>query len=433
MKKTLLRIILASVCGAITCFAENATPPNVVMILSDDQGYADYSFMNHEMVQTPRIDRLASESLVYTRGYVATAVCCPSLSTMLTGLYPHQHRTTGNDPLLGTSRQPWIDFFGSLPQLPRLLSENGYLTLHTGKYWHANPEEVSGFTDSMGETWRHGSKYSLSIGRETMKPIYDLIEKAQDQSKPFMVWYAPFMPHTPHTPPQRLEDKYVAMGAGRESKYYAMCEWFDETCGDLLDHLDEKGLSDNTIIVYICDNGWGSLGKGSVKASPYELGVRTPIMIKWAGKVSPHTDDEHLASNIDLMPTVLAACGLDVPAELPGISLLDHTAVSKRKNLFLETFTHDMLDVDQPEAGLRARSYVDREWKLTLWQNPHPSLDVKVWQMDAPAETVELFNLKDDPMERNNLADQNPEKVSELTKQLNAWWNPVTNASQAKQ
>ncbi len=398
--------------------------PNVVMILSDDQGYADYSFMGHAMIDTPRIDRLASESLVYERGYVTTAVCCPSLSTMLTGLYPHQHGTTGNDPLPGIRRTPWVATFRSMPQLPRMLTENGYLTLHTGKYWHTNPR-VSGFTDSMGETFRHGSPYSLSIGRDTMQPIYDFIQKAQDQEKPFMVWYAPFLPHTPHTPPERLEKKYVAMGAGAQAKYYAMCEWFDETCGDLLDHLDAKGLSDNTIILYICDNGWGSLGQGSVKASPYELGVRTPIMIKWPGRVKARIDKENLASNIDLLPTVLAACGVEVPGGLPGIDLLDHEAVSKRKHLFLENFTHDMLDIDRPAAGLRARSFVSRDWKLTVWRQPHPSLDIKGWQMDAPEETVELFNLRDDPMERNNLAELNPEKVKELKQQLDAWWNPI--------
>lgn len=399
--------------------------PNVVLILSDDQGYADYSFMGHEMIETPRLDRLASQSLLYERGYVTTALCSPSLSTMLTGLYPHQHRTTGNDPVPGTSREPWVASFRSMPQLPELLKHSGYRSLHTGKYWYGKPE-VSGFTDSMGETNRHGSKYSLSIGRETMQPIWEFIEKAQDQSKPFMIWYAPFMPHTPHTPPKRLEAKYTAMGAGAQAKYYAMCEWFDESCGELLDHLDEKGLSDNTIVIYICDNGWGSLGKGSVKCSPYELGVRTPIMIRWPGRVAAQVDSENLASNLDLVPTVLAACGIEIPEAMAGIDLLDRDAVAKRKHLFLESFTCDMLDVEDPIAALCARSYVDREWKLNVWRQPHPLLETKSWQMDIPEQKVELFHIKDDPLGRNNLALENPEKVKALRKQLDAWWNPIS-------
>jgi uncharacterized sulfatase len=410
--------------NATTGLAGNAGQPNVVLILSDDQGYADYSFMGHEIIQTPRIDKLAEQSLVYTRGYVTTGVCCPSISTMLTGLYPHQHRTTGNDPLRGTPRSPWISHFRNMPQLPRLMAEQGYLSLCTGKYWHSNPK-VSGFTDSMGETGRHGSAYSLSIGRDTMQPIWDFIQKAQDEEKPFMVWYAPFMPHTPHTPPERLEKKYADLGAGSQAKYYAMCEWFDETCGVLLDHLDEKGLTDNTIIMYICDNGWGSYGKGSVKASPYELGVRTPIMIKWPGKVAAKMDKDNLASNLDMLPTVLAACGIDVPDEAEGINLLDHDAVAKRKSLFLENFAHDMLDVDDPVAPLRARSVVSKDWKLTIWREPHPSMATMVWQMDIPEVKTELFDLRNDPLDRNNLAEQNPEKVKELTKILAAWWNPV--------
>ena len=423
MKNTFLKFLSALVLCAGFTGAEQSSAPNVVLILSDDQGFADYSFMGHELIETPRIDKLASQSLVYKRGYVTTAVCCPSISTMLTGLYPHQHRTTGNDPLPGTSRQPWIDFFRDCPQLPRLLGEKGYLSLQTGKYWHEKPE-VSGFTDSMGDTLRHGSDYSLSIGRETMQPIYDFIAKAEDQSKPFMVWYAPFMPHTPHTPPKRLEDKYAALGAKHQSKYYAMCEWFDESCGALLDHLDEKGLTDNTIIVYICDNGWGSLDKGSVKASPHELGVRTPVMIKWPGKIAAKMDEDNLASNLDVVPTILAACGVEIPSELPGLNLMDYDAVSKRKNLFLECFTHDMIAVDQPEAALRARSVVEKDWKLTVWHTPHASLGIKAWQKDTPEDRLQLFNLKDDPMQRTNLAAQHPEKVSELTRELDEWWNP---------
>lgn len=416
--------LLSAIFGAAVSFAGDPERPNVVLIISDDQGYADYSFMGHEMIQTPRLDKLASQSLVYERGYVTTGVCCPSLSTMLTGMYPHQHRTTGNDPLPGISRMPWVSFFRGMPQLPKLMSDAGYLTLQTGKYWHANPK-VSGFTDSMGETLRHGSPYSLSIGRKTMQPIWDFIQKAQDQQKPFMVWYAPFLPHMPHTPPERLEKKYVDMGAGPQAKYYAMCEWFDETCGELLDHLDEKGLGDNTVIFYICDNGWGSYGKGSVKASPYELGVRTPIMVKWPGKVAAKMDLENLASNLDLAPTVLAACGIDIPKEMEGIDLLDHDAVTARKHLFLENFAHDMLDVDDPVAPLRARSVVSKDWKLTIWRHPHPLLATKPWQMEIPTDWLQLYELQNDPLEGNNLAEANPEKVEELKKTLNAWWNPV--------
>ena len=416
----LFTLLLLCACGA---FAKQTELPNIVMILSDDQAYADYSFMGHKLIDTPRIDKLASESVVYERGYVATSVCGPSITTIITGLYSHQNGQTGNDPLSGISRKPWIEKFKECPQLPALLASKGYLSLQTGKYWHADPKN-SGFTHDMGPTLRHGSDYSLSIGRETMQPIYDFIDEAQAQNKPFLIWYAPFMPHTPHTPPKRLEDKYQALGAKGQSKYYAMCEWFDETCGKLLDYLDQKKLTDKTMIVYICDNGWGSMGRGSVKASPHEQGVRTPIMIKWPGKVSPQVDKENLASNIDIVPTILAAAGVEIPKELPGIDLLDFNAVNNRDSIFLGCFTHDMLDVNRPEAGLRARSYVGKKWKLTVWSTPDPKLDLKGWQKPTPEDEIELFDLKNDPMQKKNLANQNPEKVSKLKKEIDAWWNP---------
>ena len=101
---------------------------------------------------------------------------------------------------------------------------------------------------------RHGDS-GLIIGRQTMKPIYDFIDKAG--AKPFFVWYAPMMPHEPHNPPQRILKKYQADDRPEKlAKYYAMCEWFDETCGQLLDHLDKKKLRDNTLVIFVIDNGW---------------------------------------------------------------------------------------------------------------------------------------------------------------------------------
>ena len=427
----LSNLLAAALCCALaslysaTAQGENSPPPNVVVLISDDQGFGDYGFMGHAIIETPRLDKLASESLMFRRGYVTTALCCPSLATMLTGQYPHEHRRTGNDPLKETGKRvsEWIDYFAKQPQLPAMLRDAGYLTLHTGKYWHGDPA-VSGFTDSMGKTGRHGSEYSLSIGRETMEPVKKFLDKAGQEQKPFMIWYAPFMPHTPHTPPERLLKKYVEAGAGSQAKYYAMCEWFDETCGDVLDRIEKRGLSQNTIVLYLCDNGWGSVGKGSVKSSPYELAVRTPIMVRWPGQVKAEMNDTLLASNIDLAPTVLRACGVEPAKTMSGVNLLDRDAVTARKQLFLENFAHDMLDVHKPEASLRSRSCVEKDWKLTLWHELHPELDIKGWQMQAPAEKIQLFNLAEDPMESNNVAKDHPEKVAALTSMLNAWWNP---------
>ena len=103
---------------------------------------------------------------------------------------------------------------------------------------------------------RHGDK-GLKIGREGMQPIHDFIDLAMKEDKPFLIWYAPFLPHTPHNPPEHLLKKYTKEGREKDvAKYYAMCEWFDQTCGELTEAIDQRNLRDNTIFIYICDNGW---------------------------------------------------------------------------------------------------------------------------------------------------------------------------------
>ncbi len=389
--------------------------PNVVLIISDDQGYTDYGFMGHKAIRTPRIDKLGAESLLYTRGYVTTALCCPSLGTMLTGLYPHQHRITGNDPVRGRPREPFIERFEKCPRLPHLLARAGYVSFQSGKYWLGHYRRA-GFTDGMTVKGRHGEA-GLTIGRKTMKPVFDFIDGAHKAGKPFFLWYAPFMPHTPHNPPKRLLDKYSA--SGKAAAYYAMCEWFDETCGQLLDHLAERGLSDNTMVVYICDNGWPR----SVKGSPYELGVRTPIMVRWPPRVKPRTEEATLASSIDIVPTILAACGVTPPAEMPGLNLLDSAAMGGREAIFGENFCHDMADVDRPADSLRARTCIRGKWKLIRWQNPQPKVANRN-QTRKSAGDVELYDLAADPTEKNNVAARHGETVKALTKLLNDWWQP---------
>ncbi len=388
--------------------------PNVVLIISDDQGFPDYGFMGHNTVRTPNIDRLASQSVVFTRGYVTTALCCPSLSTLLTGLYPHQHRITGNDPVNKEERHLWYEAFEQCPRLPAILSESGYASFQTGKFWMGHYSR-GGFTDGMTTEGRHGGP-GLVIGRDTMQPIYDFIDESQKADKPFFLWYAPFLPHLPHNPPERLLKKYQS--AGENAAYYAMCEWLDETCGALFDFLEQRNLDENTVVIFLADNGWPRPFKGS----PYELGVRTPIMIRWPGHVKPQRDEEHLASNVDIVPTILSVCGLQPTAEMPGLNLLDREAVTERNTIFLENFAHDMAELDEPVQSLRARSCIQGDWKLIVWKVPQPEL--RTSGKLKPDADVELYNLKDDPFEKNNLAEAHPERVNEMKKMIDEWWNP---------
>lgn len=416
---------------------ESSTPPNVLFIISDDQAWTDYSFLGHPHIETPRIDQLASQSLTFTHGYVAAPLCRPSLATMASGLYPHQHGVTGNDPTFELDdsseqsrleqRKPWTDKIAANlyqhPTLPKILTEAGYLTLQTGKWWEGSWQDGS-FTHGMTHgdpkrDGRHGDE-GLKIGREGLQPIYDLIDTAQTTGKPFFIWYAPFLPHSPHTPPKELEEKYLAVApTPAVARYWAMCEWFDQTVGQLMDHLDQKGLSEETLVVYVCDNGWiqdpdrPNRYAPRSKRTPYEMGIRTPIMYSWPGKIEPKMDTTTLAGSIDIAPTILTALGLNPPAEMAGLNALDPAALSQRKYLFSEAYEHDVADVSQPTQSLQYRIAINYPWKLIV---PDPRT--------MPEAEVELFNIQEDPHETRNLAKEETARLTEMARVLDEWWKP---------
>lgn len=433
-----LSLVLALACAAVSSasasFAgEAASPtkrPNVVVIISDDHAWTDYGFMGHPQIKTPRLDRLASESLTFTRGYVPSSLCCPSLASIISGLYPHQNKVTSNDPPRPAGVKPaefyrsqaflrgrelMNQFMDAAPALPRTLGANGYVSLQTGKWWQGDFRR-GGFTHGMTQGGRHGDE-GLKIGRETMQPIVDFIGMAQQERKPFFLWYAPMMPHTPHTPPERLLAKYRDKAPTLPvAKYWAMCEWFDETCGQLLDHLDKSGVADNTIVVYVADNGWLQEPNAEryaerSKQSPNEGGLRTPIMIRWPGKVKPQRSDD-LAMSIDLAPTLLRATGLKPSGEMQGVNLLDERSRGKRKTIYGECFTHDAVDLSRPASSLRWRWAIDGDWKLIL---PAPQ--------NEPARKRELYQVSNDPYEKTDLAASEPKRVERMTRMIDEWWD----------
>ena len=395
--------------------------PNVVLIISDDQAWTDFGFMGHDVIRTPRLDRLASEGAVFTRGYVPTSLCRASLATIISGLFPHQHAITSNDPPPGTDRTLMLPHMSGLDTLPRRLARRGYLSQQTGKWWEGN-YALGGFTHGMthGDP-KHGGRHGdvgLDIGRKGLQPIFDFI--AHRDNRPFFLWYAPLLPHDPHNPPMDILKKYTAPDRPLKlARYWAMCEWFDQTCGELLDHLDQQGLRDNTLVVFVVDNGWiqqtgdkrttrGWFAPKS-KLSPYDGGVRTPIILRLPGRIKP-ARYETLASSVDLAPTILSACGAKVPAPMPGINLLDvcDGRPPARDTVFGEIFTHNAKDIDRPAANLTHRWCVQGRWKLIL--------------NDARDGEAELYDLQTDPTETQNLASRHADVVRRLTARINHWW-----------
>ena len=421
-------------------------PPNIVLILSDDQAWTDYSFMGHTEIATPNLDKLARQSALFRRGYVPTALCRPSLMTIITGRYAHQHGVTGNDPSpkyakRGTEKnnQQRAELIGNVdkyPTIAKLLADQGYQCHQSGKWWEGNFKR-GGFTHGMTRGFpepggRHGDD-GLKIGREGIEPVTEFIDGAVAAEKPFFVWYAPYMPHFPHQPPERLLKKYKDKVESESlAKYYAMCEWFDETCGQLVDHLDAKNLRENTLIVYVCDNGWiqNPKSRGYMprsKQTPYEGGIRTPISFCWPGKIAP-SDRPELCSSIDLAPTLLAAAGIEVDSlpsldSLPGLNLLPALMEEQRidrDTLFGETFAHDIADVNNPEASLMYRWCIAGKWKLLLTYDGEAYSNAK--KFPRTDMRPQLFDLIADPDEEKNLASENPEVVAKLAAKIKQWY-----------
>ncbi len=196
MKKliNLLWILAVTFCT----FAQKS--PNVIYILSDDQAWTDYGFMGHPQIKTPHLDKLSNESVLFERGYVPTALCRPSLVTLINGQYAHKHGVTGNDPsskryrpkkVNDQAKAQLIAYLDRFDTLPNMLGEKGYLSHQSGKWWEGNFRH-GGFTHGMTRGFpqpggRHGDD-GLTIGREGLQSIEEFVDHAMEEKKPFFLW-----------------------------------------------------------------------------------------------------------------------------------------------------------------------------------------------------------------------------------------------------
>lgn len=351
----------------LACAGTALAAPNVVYIIADDQTYRDFGFMGSQDALTPHIDRLAAQSARFVNGYVPTSLCSPSLGVMLTGRYPHQSGLHYNHPPPGNSafnkmtsvdeyvktRSVAFDLIRQQPALPRVLGTLGYTSFQTGKFWEGHFSNA-GFTGGMtlfkpaphlhyggvtrtladGSQAAHGNgDHGLAIGRETMQPIADFLDR-QDRTKPFFLWYAPYLPHHPHDSPEKYFELHRKRGAAENRiPYLASVSQFDDTVGELLSMIDQRGLTKDTLFIFVVDNGW-TPGRTRMKKSPeefghtheskyspFEDGLRTPVLIRWDGHTKAATHEQPVSS-VDLLPTVLAAISQpDAITSRPGRSL----------------------------------------------------------------------------------------------------------------
>ena len=414
-----------------------ASKPNVLLILGDDQGWGDYGFMGHKQIRTPNLDRLAAQSLCFDRGYVPSSLCRASLATIITGLWPQEHGITSNDPPLPAGltmaqamkdptfledRKKMVDQFNRMPSLAKTFTAAGYRTLQTGKWWEGEACRC-GFTDGMthgdvSKGGRHGDE-GLKIGRQSLEKVLQFIDPANKNSPtissaPFFIWYAPMMPHEPHNPPKRLVDKYRDKTPSiHVARYWAMCTWFDETVGEILEKLEKSGNAENTIVVFLADNGWIQKADGpgfapKSKRSPFDGGLRTPILVRYPAKLKPAKIDIPVSST-DVAPTILSLAGLKIDPKQKGVNLADFKAVANRPYLPGSVFSHNAVSIDDPSKNLEYGWIIRDNWKLII---PY-----------IPNESIMLYDLKMDPSEEKNLAKDYPDKVSELRKLLGDWFD----------
>jgi len=329
-----------------------------VLVISDDHGYRDFGFMGSEAVETPTLDALAARGTVFPYGYSTSSVCRPALRALLTGLSPAQwsHEVEALGLPRGGRRAG--DAIAYLDTLPRLLARADYATFQAGKYWEGHYERA-GFSDRMTAPESREDPGSggagLRLSRDTLAPVEDFLDR--HDARPFFVWFAPMLPHLPHDAGQRFEALYRdAAITPAERAYYANVSRLDAVVGELLDALERRDLCDSTLVVVLSDNGWevavggegglwgGARGKGSL----YELGLRTPILFHWRGRIPSGERLDALVSILDVVPTLLDYAGVEAPAALTGRSL--RPLIEGRGSVLRDAIVL-RVDSARPEAG----------------------------------------------------------------------------------
>ena len=447
-------IVVAEVAPA----AATAERPNIILIFADDLGWKDVGYHGADYIETPHIDRLATEGMVFTDAYAAAGNCAPSRACLLSGTYTPRHHVyaVGNTNRGAKNLQRMIPvpnksgLAKSNVTMAEALKATGYATGHFGK-WHlagkdgAKPSE-QGFDetyDSFGEgKLKEGSEGNKKGPPEDAKGVYTLTRKACEfmeahREGPFFVYLAHHAIHTPLQGRIDVQEKFQIREPGEylKSHMYAACTYdLDDSVGVLLARLKELGLEENTLVVFTSDNGATPQSpqeplRGN-KGGYYEGGIREPFIVRWPGKVQPGSKCDVPVINVDLYPTFLAAAGVDAPEDktLDGESLLPLLTgggALERKSIFW----HFPGYLDRPV--IRGRDPVFRtrpvsvirqgDWKLHLYHEE--------WQLDGGREkldtnnAVELYNLAEDIGERHNVASVHTDQRDQLLNDLLTWFD----------
>jgi len=429
--------------------------PNIIYILADDLGYGDLSLTGQDKFDTPNIDKLASQGMVFSQHYSGATVCAPSRSALLTGMHTGHTIVRGNKEVLPEGQYP---IPSDTYTVAEMLKEAGYKTSVFGKWGLGYPgsegdANMQGFDEFYGyncqrqahnyypyHLWHNQEKIILKGNENSGQAIYapDLIHEEsikfieQNKDSTFFMFYATPLPHAELLLPDRYIEKYRGKllpendfqgvdngptfkngGYGSQKEphaaFAAMINHLDAQVGDIMNKLEELGIADNTIVIFTSDNGphreggadpnyFDSNGiyKG-FKRDLYEGGVHVPMIASWPAKIKAGSKTDHISAFWDIMPTFAEILGKNLDSTIDGISFLPTLMDQKNQK------QHEYLYWEFHEKGGRI-AIRKGKWK-----------GVKYDVLTHPNREIELYNLEEDPGENKNLAAIHTDIVEELT------------------
>eukprot|EP01029_Cantina_marsupialis_P009716 TRINITY_DN225168_c0_g2_i1.p2 TRINITY_DN225168_c0_g2~~TRINITY_DN225168_c0_g2_i1.p2 ORF type:complete len:467 (+),score=7.39 TRINITY_DN225168_c0_g2_i1:103-1503(+) len=420
-----------------------ADRPNIIYVLADDMGYADLGCFGQRKIETPHIDRMAKEGMIFTNHYAGTAVCAPSRCSLLTGLHTGHTNIRGNKAHQPEGQYP---ISAATKTVAECMQEAGYKTALVGKWGLGYPgSEV----DPMNQGFDHFYGYNCQRQAHTHYPDYlwqnreritipenengkreihshELLTKdalhfiEENKEQPFFLYLSYIVPHAELAAPEEYMKQYrgkfseTAFKGGHYYKqenpkaaYAAMVSMMDADVGKIRTRLKELGIDKNTLVIFTSDNGphaaggndpdfFDSNGKfRGYKRDLYEGGIRSPFVACWPGKIKAGSSSEHISAFWDFMPTACELAGVDTPKELDGISYLPA-----------------LLGQEQAEHDYLYWEFHEKAGKQAIRKGKWKALRLGV-KKDKNA-AIQLFDLSVDPGEEQNVADQYPKVVKEM-------------------
>ncbi|MBC8469929.1 MAG: sulfatase-like hydrolase/transferase [Planctomycetes bacterium] len=431
--------------GSVSGKRRAARKPNVILIFTDDQGTIDVNCYGSKDLYTSNLDRLAKEGTRFTQFYVGAPVCSPSRAALMTGRYPQGAGVPGN-----VSSQPGHT---GMPTeqitIAEMMKSAGYTTGHVGK-WHLGytPETMpngQGYDSSFGHMggcidnyshffyWSGPNRHDLwRNGREVWHDgeffgdlMVDECKKFINENKeqPFFLYWAINMPHYPLQGKEKWRKKYQHLDTPRRM-YAAFISTMDEMVGKIIDHLDESGLRENTLIIYLSDHGHsveertfsGGGSSGDFRGHKFTLwegGLRVPCIVSWPGRIPQNAVRNQTAVSIDWMPTIAQYCGLKPPEhKIDGKSIVSII---------------DSPDAPSPHKVIHWQTNRGKHWAVREgnWKLVHngPATDYKGRKL--PKAENFLSNIAQDATETNNIAGSNTDIVRRLTNLHENWLSQI--------